>query len=359
MKKAIPDLTRFFHPVLPARLLGKTPVRVELGERRYVLFRDGNGRAAALNDACPHRKAALSQGFVRSDGTLACPYHGWNFDALGHGRSPAQPTLAHCDTVAYQVVENYGYLWLAAIETPIDALPQLGWDGFEFAGSFSTLFKAPLHVVLDNFSEDEHFSSVHSSLGWDESGLAQVDFKAEVKSDHTCVHYQGPQRPSPWLLFFGVKAGDYFNNDWVTRFDPVQAVFTMYWVDATNGLPRPFVIRSAAFIMPETSKNTRIHTFVFFKIASGSLLRRFIPIIRPVILLLGRYEVAADARFIVNVADTPSDLKQMRLGKFDLPIIHNRRLLQSIYFGKQVETTSLLSNGVPVGSQVLPSNDLE
>ncbi|MBV9386875.1 MAG: Rieske 2Fe-2S domain-containing protein [Chroococcidiopsidaceae cyanobacterium CP_BM_ER_R8_30] len=336
--KAAPDMTRFFHPVLPARQLGKTPVCIEIGERRYVLFRDQHGRAAALDDACPHRQAPLSKGFVRSDGRLACPYHGWNFDAFGHGRSPAQPTLTHCDTIAYQLVENYGYLWLAAKQTSISALTKLGWDGFEFAGSFSTLFKAPLHVALDNFSEDEHLPSVHSSLGWDEGGLSQVSFKAETFSERTEVHYQGPQRRSPWLPFLGVKAGDQFHNDWITRFDPVHAVFTMFWVEPKTGRQRPLITRTAIFMVPETSSRTRFHTFVFFKIANKSLLHQFVPVVRWALLQAGRRELAADASFIVNVADTPLELEGMHLGKFDKPVIHNRRLLQSIYYGGKGET---------------------
>jgi hypothetical protein len=42
--------------------------------------------------------------------------------------------------------------------------------------------------------------------------------------------------------------------------------------------------------------------------------------------------VAPDAAWIVSVARTPLDLGGMRLGKFDKPVIRNRRLLQSIYW---------------------------
>ena len=54
------------------------------------------------------------------------------------------------------MVERHGYLWLADRGTPEAALPALLWEGFELAGSFTQLFEAPLHVALDNFSEDEH-----------------------------------------------------------------------------------------------------------------------------------------------------------------------------------------------------------
>ncbi len=47
-----------------------------------VLFRGAGGRAAALEDRCPHRNAPLSAGAVR-DGALECRYHGWRFDGAG------------------------------------------------------------------------------------------------------------------------------------------------------------------------------------------------------------------------------------------------------------------------------------
>lgn len=45
-----------------------------------VVWRDGEGQWRVFDDACPHRKVALSEGRVEDDGTLACAYHGWRFD---------------------------------------------------------------------------------------------------------------------------------------------------------------------------------------------------------------------------------------------------------------------------------------
>ncbi len=121
--------------------------------------------------------------------------------------SPSQPELTRCDTAAYQVVEKFGYLWLSERDTPVSTFPLTRWDGFDLAGSFSTLFQAPLHVALDNFSEDEHFPFVHFFLGWDEHGLSQLEFKAQNYDDRTEVLYRGPQRPSVWLPLLGARSG--------------------------------------------------------------------------------------------------------------------------------------------------------
>ena len=52
-----------------------------LGES-FVMFRDTNGRMAAVDEACPHRGASLYFGRVEDCG-IRCQYHGWKFDADG------------------------------------------------------------------------------------------------------------------------------------------------------------------------------------------------------------------------------------------------------------------------------------
>ncbi len=238
------EVLRYFHPILPSGKLRRRPVQSQVAGRKYALFRDSTGRAAALDDACPHRRAPLSQGRVRADGRLACPYHGWNFDAQGRGRSPSCPDLTHCDTRSYQVVERFQYLWLAHRETPLSAFPSLGVDGFEFAGSLSTLFPAPMDVALDNISEDEHFPFIHTTFGWHADEAAAVS----------------------------------------------------------------------------------IETFQ----------RR----IRPVIHWLARHiagmELERDARLTGLVSQASSTLRGMRLSRFDQALIHNRRLLRTLYWGTGV-----------------------
>jgi phenylpropionate dioxygenase-like ring-hydroxylating dioxygenase large terminal subunit len=328
----MPDVTRFFHPVLPARALRKKPLRLELAGRAYALFRDGAGKAAALADACPHRFAPLSAGTVRKDGRLQCPYHGWNFDAEGHGRSPSQPDLKKCDARAFQLVERHGYLWLSAKETPLSAFPDFMPEGFEFTGSFSMLFRAPLHVALDNFSEDEHTPFVHTRLGWDESDVGGIEFSAQNLEDRTEVHYRAPQRRSSAFRLLLLKPGDYFHNDWVTRFDPVRTGYSIQW-KSPSGEPRPFLHHYAIFMVPETARTTRFHVFAFLKVLDPRY-RFLLPIVRRAHRVLAWFEVRDDALFIPTVADTPYSLKGMRLGKYDKPIIHQRKLLERIYFGQ-------------------------
>jgi phenylpropionate dioxygenase-like ring-hydroxylating dioxygenase large terminal subunit len=329
----MPDVTRYFHPVLAAHKLGKKPLQVLLAGRKYALWRDASGRPAAVADACPHRHAPLSRGRVRSDGRLACAYHGWNFDAEGRGRSPSQPTLTHCDTTSYQIIERYGYLWMASRETPLEAMPEVGCEGYQLAGAFSTRFEAPLHITLDNFTEDEHFAFVHNFLGWDESGVSKIEYEAHNFDDHTEATYIAPQRRSPFLPLIGVKAGDNFHNTFVTRFDPVHTVYTSHWTDRVSGKARPLRAKTWAFMLPETERTTRFHTFVFAHSDDDSLFRFLMPVVRLVARTFVWSEWLYDARWVRHMADTAPDLKGLRLGKFDKTVIRNRKFLETVYFG--------------------------
>jgi hypothetical protein len=56
--------------------------------------------------------------------------------------------------------------------------------------------------------------------------------------------------------------------------------------------------------------------------------------LRKLAVALSWYEIRDDARFIPTVADTPADLRGMRLGKYDKPLIHNHKLLEQLYWGE-------------------------
>lgn len=336
------ELLRFFHPVLPAAALGKRPVAVTVGSKRYALWRTAGGAAAAVDDACPHRSAPLSLGRVRPDGRLACAYHGWSFDAAGCGASPSQPKLA-CKTRAYQVLERYDYLWLANADVARATLPELESPGFVLAGAFQTAFPAPLPICLDNFSEDEHFPYVHAAFGWSEAEWEKVSFEAKSFDDHTSASYVGPQRASPIMPLLGVSRGDLFHNRFETRFDPLRTLYQSHWTCGRGVERRPVEARTWVFMHPDGERATRFHTFVYLKVAAGSRFRFALPALRRIACEFVKREWAMDARWVAHLADTAGDLNGLRLGKFDKTVIRNRKLLKELYFGES--TPELLRIG--------------
>lgn len=65
-----------------AHEVNKGPIGRTLLNEPVVLYRDHNGRVAALENRCCHRGAPLSLGEVAENG-LRCGYHGLVFDSQG------------------------------------------------------------------------------------------------------------------------------------------------------------------------------------------------------------------------------------------------------------------------------------
>ncbi|CAN5548550.1 Rieske 2Fe-2S domain-containing protein [soil metagenome] len=74
----------FWTPALrAARLLPDgDPLRLRLLGRDYVAFRGTDGRAAIMDEACPHRGVSLALG-RNENNSLRCIFHGWRFDVTG------------------------------------------------------------------------------------------------------------------------------------------------------------------------------------------------------------------------------------------------------------------------------------
>lgn len=84
-----------------------------LGEN-IVFYRQADGKPAALEDACPHRKLPLSMGQLEGD-NVVCGYHGLTFDCTGRCTdSPTQRGMTPRRAVvrSYPVVDRYRLLWI-------------------------------------------------------------------------------------------------------------------------------------------------------------------------------------------------------------------------------------------------------
>lgn len=82
---------------------GKTLV-VTIADQELVLWRtaDDNGLVQAASAVCPHWGGPLGEGAVRNDGSLTCPWHGWQFRngyCLERPRLRLPRYLAHDDGI--------------------------------------------------------------------------------------------------------------------------------------------------------------------------------------------------------------------------------------------------------------------
>jgi phenylpropionate dioxygenase-like ring-hydroxylating dioxygenase large terminal subunit len=142
-----------------------------------VLFRDAEGRAAALHDRCAHRHLALSRGRLTPQG-LQCAYHGWTYDAAGRcTRIPAS-----CDTAcpfgdrplvrAFVTREAQGlvHLFMPPAETP-EAQPTTDPVPYPHLGEarwhhwfMERFFEGSAFQCVENFLDVPHTNHVHQRL---------------------------------------------------------------------------------------------------------------------------------------------------------------------------------------------------
>ncbi len=182
---------------LPA---GATLARTVLGEN-LVLFRQDEG-VAALQDRCPHRFAPLSLGKLEG-GTLACPYHGLQFDGAGRCvHNPHGATVSSLAVSSYPVVERHDALWIwmgeAAAADPA-AIPDLSFIDTrpETAKIRSyTAVDANYELLTDNILDLSHADYLHpTTLG---SGFnTRTKAKVTETDDRIVVAWEADSEEAP------------------------------------------------------------------------------------------------------------------------------------------------------------------
>lgn len=341
----LPDVTRHFHPVLRSSRLGEKPVRVLVNGRPIVLFRGKGGRAAALHDQCAHRHTPLSFGRVVGGERLECPYHGWTYDHTGAGFAPSQPKLS-CAVPAFHAVEKLGYVWVARATTPLSEMPAFvehaealtgAWEGCERLPIIEMTIRAPLRPVIDNFAEIEHVPYVHRILGWDAADAPLMQIKIDNREDGSDAFAWGPQRAPPQLLLrlldmMLMRRGDTSLLEYGFRFSPVHTIFMPGWGNPETGERRSFSVRATSVLVPLDGKTTRLINFPFLKIHD-----RRLRAVKPLIKLAAWGSLRSELRLDAGICEKQAfgeteSLRGMRLDRQDRQLVHNRKLLENLYY---------------------------
>jgi phenylpropionate dioxygenase-like ring-hydroxylating dioxygenase large terminal subunit len=110
-------MTDYWYIACPSSQLGTVPFAARVFDEPIVVYRDHNGRAAALEDRCCHRGVELSKGRITEQGMLACGYHGWEYDCSGqctHVPSFVAGTRipVNFKVRSYPAVEQDHYVWI-------------------------------------------------------------------------------------------------------------------------------------------------------------------------------------------------------------------------------------------------------
>jgi len=114
--------TMQWYPMAFSKVTDKTtPHRLELLGDELVLWYDAPAQAwRAMTDACPHRRAPLSEGRIDKSGAIECPYHGWQFDGADGACTKVPQAEAggnaemfsRCGGVAFPTAEKQGLIWV-------------------------------------------------------------------------------------------------------------------------------------------------------------------------------------------------------------------------------------------------------
>ena len=147
--------------------LAQEPTARTFLNEKIVLFRDGQGRAAALEDRCCHRAAPLSLGRMH-EGRLQCGYHGLLFDADGVCvHIPGQDRIPSSARVrAYPVQERWNVAWIwmgdPALADPakIIDLPWLDDPAWAITPGQIEL-ECNYQLIIDNLLDVTHAAYLH------------------------------------------------------------------------------------------------------------------------------------------------------------------------------------------------------
>ena len=165
-----------------------------------VLYRTEAGQVLAMEDRCPHRRAALSKGRLVGD-AVQCGYHGMTFDGSGACvRIPGEQLIPAALAVrTYRIVEKWKWLWIwmgdpaTADESLLPAFHYNDAPGWVATGGCITV-KANYQLLTDNLLDLTHETYVHGkTIG----NNAVVDTPMTWKMDGNEVHVERMMRDTP------------------------------------------------------------------------------------------------------------------------------------------------------------------
>ena len=164
-----------------------------------VVFRTESGEAKVLDAYCPHLGAHLGHGGKVHGESIACPFHGWQFN--GGGQCTAVPYAKNMPPkvaggkqaiYAYPTVERnqaiFAWYHPQRIEPTfeVEEIPEFSSPDWELMERRSWVFKSSLQETGENVVDIAHFITVHGAAGLPAEGGTTV--------------YEGASRRSQYVL---------------------------------------------------------------------------------------------------------------------------------------------------------------
>ena len=247
--------------------------RTILGET-IVLYRKQDGAAAALEDACPHRKLPLSMGRIKGD-EVECGYHGLTFDCSGTcTRVPGAERVPHVARVrSYPVQERYGLLWIwmgeATLADParIFQVEHWGDPAWGINRGESMMLDCNYLYMTDNLLDPSHVAWVHQS-SFASSACEETPLETTVGPNGVTVwRWMLDSEPAPFYAPFLRFSGNCDRKQHYEVHYPCNAIIKAIFSPAgTGGEERPqhpdtFLMDSYNFMTPVDEAHTRYYWF--------------------------------------------------------------------------------------------------
>lgn len=303
-----------------------------------VLFRDGEGRASALLDRCPHRNVPLSLGSVEG-GALQCAYHGWRFD--GRGTCTLIPSLKgevaarSRNAPAFPVRELDGFVW---VYPTADATPKEEPYRFRLLddpayGVARHVVEAPgtLHATLENALDVPHTQFLHRGLFRADSRGITITAVVRRRSDRVEAEYVGEPRPTGMVGKLLSPSGGV-----VTHFDRF-ILPSIAEVEYRIGEENHILVVTA--MTPIDDFLTRVFSVVCFR----TRMPRFI--VEPVVVPVALKIFAQDAEMLGKQTELIRRFGGEQFASTEIDVLgrHIWRLLRSAERGEIVRSEDVLS----------------
>jgi vanillate O-demethylase monooxygenase subunit len=306
--------------------IGERPHGVTLLGDPVVIYRTTNGRYAAVEDACPHRKLPMSMGRVHGD-VIECGYHGLQFDGTGTCvKAPTHggPAPHGAGIRAYAVEARYGMIWMwmgdPADADPTTIFPVEHWDDPAWGTTTGDdmVMNCNYLYITDNLLDPSHVAWVHPT-SFAGPGTDDTPMQVTVADDGVTVwRWMMDSEPAPFYAPYLPFAG---NTDRKQQYEvryPSNALIRAFFCPAGTGgegnpiHPDSFLMDSYNFLTPVDEQRTRYFWFQQRNVAPNDddVSKRFAASVRGAFeedkVILGAVQRGMDAKLTPNI-DLRSD----------------------------------------------------
>jgi phenylpropionate dioxygenase-like ring-hydroxylating dioxygenase large terminal subunit len=281
------------------------PFKVSLYGKDYVLWKDTKGNINALENACPHMGAMLSEGWCeeKEDKTsvVVCPFHALEFDAEGCTILPGSQKKTLPQIEKLDLIIQGDFIWTYGGKEPKQEIPNILNEianEYEFIGcTADTSVETDLLSMLLNMHDYNHQNGTHRPL----FQIEEVQFEKFIdKGHHSHAYYNMPTKSAtmgekignPGLLFIPEVIKAHLEN-----YFPSLVIF--------HGESSAGNVEQIHIFVPESLTSTRTYVLMF-GLAKNAFFRAF----AQKFLDLARVVVEQDASILRKLyPNTPQKIK--------------------------------------------------